>query len=173
MASLYKIGAFRSNSGDFTEIRRKKTIPMIESAYNIKIFGGDILLFHIFSSQKERKEFGGSCFLEMQYCRLAQDDKIEKIVSVESIVFWKDDSLYIYGDDIDTFLSYYKNIFTGGIYNNKNSGVVDIYGINYYDQTHTHLIIESMKKMQPLEYQVVLHWLEKAKAYNGFYILGI
>ena len=36
------------------------------------------LLFHIFHSQKERRDFGGSDFIEMQYCKLEQDSEIEK-----------------------------------------------------------------------------------------------
>ncbi len=36
------------------------------------------MLFHIFNSQKERREFGGSDFIEMQYCKLEQGSEIEK-----------------------------------------------------------------------------------------------
>lgn len=63
------------------------------------------MLFYSFTSQEERKKFGGSYFIELQYCKLAQGTEIEKIVSVSSIEYWKNDSLYIYGDDdniIDT-----------------------------------------------------------------------
>ena len=37
------------------------------------------MLFHIFNSQKERREFGGSDFIEMQYCKLEQGSEIEKV----------------------------------------------------------------------------------------------
>ena len=47
------------------------------------------MLFHIFHSQKERRDFGGSDFIEMQYCKLEQDSEIEKIVSADAINYWK------------------------------------------------------------------------------------
>lgn len=41
------------------------------------------MLFHTFRSQEERRKFGGSYFIEVQYCKLAQDSEITKIVSVD------------------------------------------------------------------------------------------
>lgn len=61
------------------------------------------MLFHIFHSQKERRDFGGSDFIEMQYCKLEQDSEIEKIVSVDATI-WKNDSLYIFGNDMICFI---------------------------------------------------------------------
>ena len=135
-------------------------------------FGGDTLLFYTFSSQEERKEFGGSYFIELQYCRLAQRAEIEEIVSLDSIELWKDDSLYIYADDDNEFMSHYGDIFTGGIYSDGKSGMVDILGINYYSRELTHFIAAKVMDTKPFDYQVLLPWLEKAKEYNGFYILG-
>ncbi len=131
------------------------------------------MLFYSFTSQEERNKFGGSYFIELQYCKLAQGTEIEKIVSVSSIEYWKNDSLYIYGDDDNTFASCYGKIFTGGIYNNKKSGIVDIYGINYYSQEYTDSIMKTITKMKPLDYQALFAWLEKVREYNGFYILGL
>ena len=130
-------------------------------------------MFHSFGSQEERIKFGGSYFIELQYCRLAQGTDIEKIVSVYAIEHWQNDSLYIYGDDDTAFVSYYGKIFTDGIYSNRKSGMVDIYGINYYAQKQINPIIETIKEMRPLNYQVLLNWLEQVKEYNGFYILGL
>ena len=130
-------------------------------------------MFHSFGSQEERIKFGGSYFIELQYCRLAQGTDIEKIVSVYAIEYWQNDSLYIYGDDDTAFVSYYGKIFTDGIYSNRKSGMVDIYGINYYAQKQINSIIETIKEMRPLDYQVLLNWLEQVKEYNGFYILGL
>ena len=130
-------------------------------------------MFHSFGSQEERIKFGGSYFIELQYCRLAQGTDIEKIVSVYAIEHWQNDSLYIYGDDDTAFVSYYGKIFTDGIYSNRKSGMVDIYGINYYAQKQISSIIETIKEMRPLDYQVLLNWLEQVKEYNGFYILGL
>ena len=139
----------------------------------IGICGDDTLLFHTFSSQEERRKSGGSYFIEMQYCRLGQGTKIEKIVSVDAIEHWKNDALYIYGDDIDEFVLRYGNIFTGGIFNNRKSGILDVYGINYYSQEQTRLILDRVKKTKPLDYQILLDWLENSKECIGFYVLGI
>lgn len=46
--------------------------------------GGGLLLFHTFGSQEERRKFGGSCFIEIQYCRLPENTQLEKIISVKA-----------------------------------------------------------------------------------------
>lgn len=134
--------------------------------------GGDILLFHRFSSQDERQAFGGSYFIELQYCRLPQGTMIDEIVSVDAITHWQDDSLYIYGDDDNLFTAQYGDIFTDGIYSNLKSGYVDICGINYYAQALIDQIMEKVAEAKPLDYPVLLDWLGKGKQYHGFYILG-
>ncbi|MBC8587751.1 hypothetical protein [Paratissierella segnis] len=135
--------------------------------------GSDTLLFRTFNSQEERREFGGSDFIEFQYCKLDKRSKINKIVSIDAIGKWKDDSLYLFGDDIDEFFSHYGKIFNGGIYNNEKCGIVDFYGINYYTLEQSNLIIERVNKENPLDYQILLNWLDDVKKYNGFYILGV
>lgn len=131
------------------------------------------MLFHTFSSQAERREFGGSYFIELQYCKLAQNTAMEKIVSVSAIEHWKDDSLYIYGDDDNTFVTHYGNIFTGGIYNNQKSGAVDLCGINYYSRERAYLIMRKTAEQKPPNYQTLLNWLEKVRDCTGFYVLGL
>lgn len=131
------------------------------------------MLFHTFSSQKERKQFGGSFFIEIQYCRLARGTSIEKIVSVDAISNWRDDSLYIYGNDDNEFLLHYGKIFTDGIYNNRKSGAVDLCGINYYSEELADLMAETIKEEEPPDYQVLLDWLKGVKEHNGFYVLGL
>lgn len=131
------------------------------------------MLFHNFRSQEERRKFGGSDFIELQYCKLKQGTKIEKIISVDAIKHWKNESLYIFGDDFNVFYSYYREIFTGGIYNNGESGSMDMCGINYYSSEQSGIVIEQVRKNHPLDYQVLLNWLKDVKKYNGFYILGI
>lgn len=69
------------------------------------------MLFHTFRSQEEREAFGGSYFIEFQYCRLPSHSTIEEIISVDSIHFGGDDSLYVYGDDDNSFSSSYDAIF--------------------------------------------------------------
>ncbi len=130
------------------------------------------MLFYKFSSQEERRKYGGSDFIELQYCKLSKDSKITSIISIESINCWKDDSLYVSGDDMELFFSQYKEIFNGGIYNNGKNGVVDLLGINYYSPQQSEIIIKHVLEQQPLDYQILLNWLKDVKRYNGFYILG-
>lgn len=131
------------------------------------------MLFHTFSSQDERRQLGGSDFIEFQYCRLKKGTEIRKIVSVNSIENWKNNSLYIFGDDINVFLSSYGDFFNSGIYNNGKSGPMDLCGINYYSQGQISFMIKALKERQPQDYRILLQWLENANKYNGFYILGI
>lgn len=130
-------------------------------------------MFHSFENSAARRAFGGSAFIEIQYCRLKPATKIKKIVSLSAIKHWKDDSLYVYADDIDEFYSNYRDIFCGGTYNNEESGDIDLYGINYYSPKQLTEIIDKIKKQKPLDYEILLEWLERATDYNGIYILGI
>lgn len=100
------------------------------------------MLFHLFNSQEEQREFGGSLFIEIQFCKLPQETK--KIVAVSSIKNWQNDSLYI--NDENTFCLEYSSIFNSGIYNNLKSGVVDIYEINYYSPSAVDPIIAKLNK---------------------------
>jgi len=131
------------------------------------------MLFHTFSSQEEREKFGGSFFFEIQFCRLPQKTKVKKIVAVDSIEFWFDDSLYVSGDDQILFMQEYECVFNCGIYNNLKTGIVDLWGINYYGPELIHSIIVKLLEIRPLDYEKLVEWLNSAKKYNGFYILGI
>ena len=138
-----------------------------------KTLGGDSLLFHTFRSQEEREAFGGSYFIEFQYCRLPSHSTIEEIISVDSIHFGSDDSLYVYGDDDNSFSASYDAIFSNGIYSNGKTGIVDLCGINYYSVQETDRILKSHQTEQHPEQEVLASWLKKAKEHNGFYILGL
>ena len=105
-------------------------------------------MFYTFSSQEERRKFGGSYFIELQYCKFNPGTEIKKIISVDAIESWKNDSLYIHGDDDNKFISHYGKIFTGGIYNNGKSGMLDIDGINYYSREQTKLINTAISALQ-------------------------
>lgn len=130
-------------------------------------------MFHTFSDKEERREFGGTAFIEIQYCRLCADTKLKKIVAVKSIQHWMDDSLYIYVDDIDLFISNYGRIFNMGTYNNMQTGIVDVFGINYYTVDDVKSMVEMIIKEKPLNYQKLVNWLKNATQYNGIYLLGI
>lgn len=132
-------------------------------------------MFLSFESQDERRNYGGSCFIELQFCKLPSTTPLRKIVSVRNIEYWKDDSLYVSGneDAFDDFYMAYSQIFTDGAYNHLQSGVVDICGINYYNPVLTEAIIQRLLLEKPTDYERLVDWLKKAKSYNGFYILGV
>lgn len=133
-----------------------------------------MLLFLTFNSQEERRQFGGSCFIEIQYCRLPPCTEIKEIVSVNAVQHWKNDSLYIHGDNMGVFYSSYGTIITGGIYNNNmERGPVDLYGINFYSQEQASQIISRIEAETPPEHQTLLDWLKAGERYVGFYILGL
>ena len=129
-------------------------------------------MFYSFASQEERKRVGGTCFIEIQYCKMPADTSMKQIVSV-SISHWHDDSLYISGDDENEFYDEYSGIFDCGIYNNLKVGAVDCCGINYYKPELIPLLIERICNKEPADYKKLVDWLGKAKQYNGFYILGL
>lgn len=129
------------------------------------------MLFLAFDSQEERREYGGSAFIEIQFCKLPTGTKTKDLVAVSSINHWQNDSLYI--NDENTFYKEYSQIFNGGIYNNLESGAVDIYGINYYAPSLIDSIVETLGERKPVDYESLHEWLIQAKEYNGFYILGI
>lgn len=131
------------------------------------------MLFHTFHSQEERRKFGGSYFIEFQYCEAAPGTSLEEILSVDAIHMWKNDSLYLYGDDDNTFFSWYKNIFTDGTYSNGRTGVIDLYGINYYSAEDTEFILKKLMNTHLPEQEKLVQWLEKAQSSSGFYILGL
>lgn len=131
------------------------------------------MLFQTFLSQEERRGFGGSYFMEMQYCSLPRGTGIEKIVSVEAVTHWKNDSLYICGDDENAFVSLYGGIFAGGTYSNLKRGAVDTCGVNYYSPEQAKRILERVRENEPLKDPILLSWLQRAQSYNGFYLLGL
>lgn len=129
------------------------------------------MLFQTFRSQAERRRQGGSCFVELQFCRMPPGTPVRILVDVDSIRNWMDDSLYV--DDETVLYREYGRFFTGGVYNNLRRGPVDLYGINYYESAMIDPLMERLRREQPPEYETLMSWLERAKDYNGFYILGI
>lgn len=129
-------------------------------------------MFYVFNSQEERREFGGSAFIEIQFCKMPSDSKIKKIIA-NGMKNWRDDSLYIYVDDIDTFFNEYSSFFACGTYNNSKSGILDIFGTNYYKPDLIDNIAAMILESKPTDYEILIEWLYKAKNFNGFYILGI
>ena len=105
----------------------------------------------------------------MQFCRLPRGTK--KKTLLKDVTFWKLDSLYI--DDEETFYTDYSSIFNRGLYSNLRTGPVDIFGINYYAPEQLDPIMEKTLEKTPADHAILLDWLNKARAFNGFYILGL
>ena len=133
------------------------------------------MLFLSFDSQQERRIFGGSCFLELQYCRLPQGTPLKKLVSLRKIRYWQDDSLYVYADseDLDIFFSEYGDIFSNSTYDVDESGIFDLFGINYYSPEQVHAIIGRIAANKPTDGEILIKWLKSAESTNGLYLLGI
>lgn len=131
------------------------------------------MLFHTFSSQEERRSFGGSDFLELQFCRLPPQTSLERITAADSIRHWRRDSLYVSGDDDGAFVRAYGGILDCGIYGNLKTGAIDPCGINYYPAACIGPILTKLMEIRPAEYETLAAWLNQAKAHNGFYLLGV
>lgn len=131
------------------------------------------MLFHSFSSQTERREYGGSDFIELQCCKLKRGTSIKKIISIDHIEHWKTDSLFLSGDDMDNFISLYSDIFNQGFYNNGKSGSLDLFGINYYHPELEEAIIKRLRERNSEDDRILTDWLMTADEHNGLYILGV
>ncbi len=128
-------------------------------------------MFLSFESQEDRREYGGSGFIEFQFCKMSSKSKIESIVTIDNIKHWQPDSLYV--SDYDEFFNEYSRFFNCGFYNNMKNGIIDIYGVNYYTSVSVETIMSRIEKDQPKDYHALLDWLRKSKKYNGIYILGV
>ena len=139
----------------------------------LNLRGVYILLFYSFSSQTERREYGGSDFIEFQCCKLKRGTSIKKIISVDHIEHWKNNSLYLSGDNMEEFLLLYSNIFNKGIYNNRKSGAVYLFGINYYPPELEKAIVNRLRERNSEDDRILTDWLMTADEHNGLYILGV
>ncbi len=124
-------------------------------------------MFLKFNSTEARRAYGGSAFLELQYCSLPAGTPEKKIVSCGSIRFWDVSSLYIFHEDWDRFYAEYQAIL-----GNSTTGL-DLYGLNYYSAEKTEDIIKKIEVQKPGGHDVFLKWIRENPYNNGFYILGI
>ena len=111
--------------------------------------------------------------MEMQYCKLPLDLLQKKRISVPKIEHWKNDSLYISGDDVDAFLVYYGQIITNGLLGNGKIGPIDPFGINFYAREQVDPMMKRIKDERPPDCDILLGWFEAGATYGGFYLLGI
>lgn len=122
-------------------------------------------LFRAFATQEERRAFGGSAFVELQYCRLPSGTLVERIMDVRSLSHWRSDSLYVHDEDLELFDREYGRLF--------GCGTVDLFGVNYCAPSSLDATQDAIRASRPPDFETLLRWLDDAKAYNGFYILGI
>ncbi len=128
-------------------------------------------MFLKFSCDEERRAYGGSCFIEIQYCRLPKKCCVKEIVDAK-ISHWDYSSLFVFYDG-DGFLENYGDIFKNGVYNNLEEGVIDPFGINYFSPEKVSEIIWRLKEKKPCGFEVLLKWLESGLEHNGIYVLGV
>jgi len=131
------------------------------------------LLFHVFASEEERRRYGGTAFVEIQYCDMPSRTFAGRLPAARHIQSWKNDSLYVHADDLDTFCREYGSLPGRDSCNGRKCRSIDPYGINYFAAAAVDLLIAWLDKEKPADYEVLAAWLASAKERNGFYILGL
>lgn len=62
-------------------------------------------MFLKFQSQDQRRKYGGSCFIELQFCKLPSATKLDRIFN--GYDHWQNESLYVYDNECsETVLKY-------------------------------------------------------------------
>ena len=74
---------------------------------------------------------------------------------------------------MEEFLLLYSDIFNKGIYNNRKSGAVDLFGINYYPPELEKAIVKRLRERNSEDDRILTDWLMTADEHNGLYILGV
>lgn len=129
------------------------------------------LIFRTFGSQEERRTFGSSAFVELQYCKKKRGAKLKSIFARPD--HWQDDSLYCHADDIPEFLERYADVFGSAIYPNGKQGLPDPFGPNYYPPEAEAEIEKRLSERDSEDDRVLTSWLRDSKDYNGILLLGI
>lgn len=130
------------------------------------------MLFHTFSTQEERRRFGGSDFIELQYCRLERGTSFRKLTSA-CRTHWEDDSLYVPAQRMDELLAAYSDVLGEALYPNKKSGPVYPFGPNYYPPERVPAMLCRLRERNSEDDRTLAKWLQKAAEHNGFYVLGV
>ncbi len=121
----------------------------------------------IFITDEKRKEIGGTCFHEIQFC--TKDLPAKKLVQLNNIHNWATDSLYLDAmfDEDDLFYKNYNNIF-------GQFGKLDYFGINYFTKEQAQKILSDVQSQDLPDKDTLIAWLEVCiNNYNGFYFLGV
>ncbi len=117
------------------------------------------------------KGCGSSDFIELAFCRLPAVASLDAVVA--AFAFRQDDSLYVKGDDMTAFRRDYGDILGSGVYQNLQSGPVDCWGLNYYAPELIPGMAARLAAARPEGWQILAAWLQQARLYRGFYVLGV
>ncbi len=128
-------------------------------------------MFLKFRTQKERREYGGTDFVELQYCKMPQDTTPEDIVKLDNLENWKEDSLYV--ADYRSFRRKYGIYFQNALHEDLSRGALDLYGINYYSLNQVQEILKILREKEPEDYETLCEWLDQESDICGIYILGV
>lgn len=121
-------------------------------------------MFKMFENQESRRKYG-SAFVELAFCKLDNKATIKKKLQIKKLPNWQNDSLYVHVDDLDVFYGAYNKVF--GI------NYEQLFDVTYFPKENIGEIIERLNSEKQKEYQILVDWLNSARIYNGFYILGI
>jgi hypothetical protein len=119
------------------------------------------------------KKRNTSSYYEFQYCKEDQPPEILVTPEYYGKHHFLPDSLLIYIDDDERFFPLYIDYLTP-THSPDGLGRFLSYGVNYYDREQTENMIKRISEDKPLQYKILVDWLEKAAhEYNGFYFLGL
>jgi len=108
----------------------------------------------------------GSDYIEFQFVK-----NVKK--PFKKIDNFKDDSLYVYSDDINCFLETYGDLFKNCISPDGSDRFCD-FGVNYYTPEMAKTIFDKLKDLSVIGSEKLIVWLEKAVSNgDGIYVLGI
>lgn len=126
----------------------------------------------ILKSYKEKSIYMSTAFIELQFCKISDASKTKKKVAKRDIKHCASDSLFIHHTDLDKFVDGYGVIFTGGIYANQITGSLDLFGVNYFSKDQINGFINRIIESKPVDFEIMIQWLNEALKFNGIYILG-
>ena len=111
-----------------------------------------------------KKKKGSSAYYELSFCK--------KNLPKNGYTYWSDDSLLFYIDDDARFSQHYMKYFEKP-HTPDGSGRFFYAGVNYYTADETEKILARIAKDAPPYSAPLIEWLTEARAYNGFFFLGI
>ena len=116
-----------------------------------------------------KKKKGSSAYYELSFCK--KNLPIEELTK-NGYTYWSEDSLLFYIDDDARFFQHYMKYFEKP-HTPDGSGRFFYAGVNYYTADETEKILARIKKDAPPYSAPLIEWLTEARAYNGFFFLGI